>query len=214
MKSYPSVNNVNLAGGAIIVLLILYSINRETYHKLYQKINSLEAKAEAHAEAQAEAHAEAEATPEYSMVNTDNLKMKNMLQPPLMRNYHTDPNGVKMMPINVETRESGGDYQQIGMLYKDSVIDEDKAPGNNTDSNILPLFGKPVYKGSQQWHYYTATDKYNQIKIPLSINNTNCTDDRGCKEIMDTEQVAVPGYNGNFKVQIYKFDSPKYIPYV
>jgi hypothetical protein len=207
MRSYPSVNNVNLTGGAIIILLILYTINRETYHKLYQKINSLEAQAAAQAETQS-------LNAEYSMVNTDDLKMKNMLQPPLMRNYHTDPNGVKMMPINVETRESGGDYQQVGMLYKDTIIDEDKAPGNNTDSNILPLFGKPVYKGSQQWNYYTATDKYNQIKIPLSINNTNCTDDRGCKEIMDTEQIAVPGYNGNFKVQIYKFDSPKYIPYV
>ena len=200
------INHVNLAGSAIIILLIMYSINRESYHKLYQKINSLEAKTEVPVREKEE--------PEYSMVNTDNLKMNNILEPPLMRNYHSDPNGVKKMPINVETRESGGDYQQIGMIYKNSVIDEDKAPGNNTDSNILPLFGKPVYKGSQQWNYYTATDKYNQIKIPLSINSSNCTDDRGCKEIMNDEQVEVPGYNGNFKVQIYKFDSPKYIPYV
>ena len=45
----------------------------------------------------------------------------------------------KAMPINISTRGDGGDYQQVGILYKDSVIDEEKAPGNNTDANVLPL---------------------------------------------------------------------------
>ena len=35
-------------------------------------------------------------------------------------------------------------------------------PGSNNDSYITPLFGKPLYKGSQKWLYYT---NYNNIKI-------------------------------------------------
>ena len=151
--------------------------------------------------------------------NSDKSRVEEILEPPLSRNYYHDPDGVKMipkkaMPINISTRGDGGDYQQVGILYKDSVIDEEKAPGNNTDANVLPLFGKPVYRGASRYNYYTATDKYHQVKVPITLNNTDCTDDRGCDEISNNDVVPVPGYNANFKAQIYKFDKPRYIPYV
>ena len=102
------------------------------------------------------------------------MALKNPLMPPLSRNYRHDLYGTRTIPkgsvpINIETRGSGGDYQQIGILYKDSVIDEEKAPGNNTDANVLPLFGKPVYRGASRYNYYTATDKYNQVNVPIII---------------------------------------------
>ena len=36
-----------------------------------------------------------------------------------------EPPAMKRMPINIETRPSGGEYQQIGILTKESIVDED-----------------------------------------------------------------------------------------
>jgi hypothetical protein len=122
-------------------------------------------------------------------------------------------NGV---PINVETRGPSGDFQQIGMLSKKAVTDSSgtNTPGNNSETVILPLFGKPTYRGSNNWLYYAASDKFNQVKIPINKNSKDCTDDQGCQEINDGETINIPSYNGDFDVKIYKFDKPRYIPYV
>jgi hypothetical protein len=224
-KGMICINNTHFIGGGIIALLVFYMVNRESYHQLYQKINDVKMdQIELNNKVQEPIQVNTQnnnSNLEQEMVfyNSDKVKMDEILEPPLSRNYYHDPNGIKMipkkaMPINIKTRGDGGDYQQIGILYKDSVIDEEKAPGNNTDANVLPLFGKPVYRGASRYNYYTATDKYNQIKVPIKINNNDCTDERGCDEINNDDMIPVPGYNANFKAQIYKLDSPRYIPYV
>lgn len=222
-KGMICINNIHFIGGGIIALLVFYMVNRESYHQLYQKINDVKMDQMAiNQNIKEESNIQIKyQSPEEEMMfyNSDKEKIEDILQPPLSRNYHHDPDGIKMipkkaMPINIKTRGDGGDYQQIGILYKDSVIDEEKAPGNNTDANVLPLFGKPVYRGSNRYNYYTATDKYNQVKVPIKINQSDCMDERGCDEINNDDVVPVPGYNANFKAQIYKLDSPRYIPYV
>ena len=223
-KGMICINNSHFIGGGIIALLVFYMVNREAYYQLYQKINDVTVRQNAQVQASVNNNQATNNRPipqEEEMVfyNSDKSRVEEILEPPLSRNYYHDPDGVKMipkkaMPINISTRGDGGDYQQVGILYKDSVIDEEKAPGNNTDANVLPLFGKPVYRGASRYNYYTATDKYHQVKVPLTLNNTDCTDDRGCDEISNDDVVPVPGYNANFKAQIYKFDKPRYIPYV
>ena len=84
--------------------------------------------------------------------------------------------------------------------------------GNNDESTILSLYGKPTYIGSRHYNYYTISKE--GVKIPLTYKNTNCTDDRGCEEIYDGEELAIPEYNGTFKTTIYKNESPRYIPYI
>jgi len=148
------------------------------------------------------------------IVNRDLDVLTNPLIPPLKRNYHLDTPSIGRLPINIETRESGGEYQQVGTLYKTTNIDNgfDK-PGNNDKTVILQLFGKPIYKASSNWYYY-VTDK-NNFKIPLNINNRNCSDTHnGCSEINNNDEINIEQYNGSFKVQILKFDAPKYIPYI
>ena len=154
-------------------------------------------------------------------VDRDQIALNDRLYPPFSRNHYHDETGImkvppeqKGMPINIETRGSGGDFQQIGILYKDSIANDDQVPGNNTDSNVLPLYGKQTYRGSNRWLYYTETDKYHPVKIPISIGGEDCTDDRGCSEIDNNHSITVPSYNGTFKAKIYKFDKPRYIPFV
>ena len=136
--------------------------------------------------------------------NHDRRVISNPLYPPLQRG----------ISINEETRESGGDYQQLGILSKNAINDGEGTPGNNTDSVVLPLYGKPTYRGSNKWLYYTETDKLHPVKIPVTYKNKDCTDDYGCDEIYDGDNVVIPSYNGDFKVKIYKMNKPRYIPYV
>ena len=118
------------------------------------------------------------------------------------------------IPINVPTRGYSGGYQQVGMLYKESVQSESINPGNNSNVAILPLYGRPVHPGSNKWSYYTASDKYNMIKIPFSHKGRQCDNEYGCEEIYDDDLIDVPAYNGQFRAKIYGYDKPRYIPYL
>jgi hypothetical protein len=133
----------------------------------------------------------------------------NPLLPP-ERSY-TNTYGI---PINIPSRGPFQTYQQVGILSKDEIADPNKIPGNNNDSNILPLFGRPTYSGSNRWNYYTTSDKFQAVKLPINIEGRKCTDDLGCDELRDGDMVTIPSYNGRFRVEIYDFDKPRYIPFV
>jgi hypothetical protein len=133
----------------------------------------------------------------------------NPLLPP-ERSY-TNTYGI---PINIPSRGPFQAYQQVGILSKDEIANPDKIPGNNNDSNMLPLFGRPTYAGSNRWNYYTTSDKFQSVKLPINIDNRKCTDDLGCDELRDGDMVTIPSYNGRFRVEIYDFDKPRYIPFV
>ena len=165
------INNTNAIGMIAVFLIVIYVINKENYKSLYEKVNFLQNRQNNHAQGMIMA-------PEQSDYNMEVIK--NPLYPPLKRNYHLEhevdnlqnrlnlnmntrksaterqehvmetPNA-KGLPINIETRGSGGDFQQMGMLYKNNISDDSKAPGNNTDNNVLPLYGKPTYRGSNKF---------------------------------------------------------------
>lgn len=120
-------------------------------------------------------------------------------------------NGV---PVNIQTRGYTGGFQQIGMLYKDDITDDGKTIGSGTDTTILPLYGRPTDTNRNKWNYYTSSDKFNMVKIPISHNNKDCNNEYGCEEIYSDDTVSVPAYNGEFKATIYEYDKPRYIPYL
>ena len=104
------------------------------------------------------------------------------------------------IPINTPTRGFSADYQQIGVL--------------TGGDKILPLYGKPTWNGSSKWLYYTATDKFNMIKLPVRNKSKDCTQEYGCDQLDNKDKVEVPAYNQEFEVSIYNLDYPRYIPYV
>jgi hypothetical protein len=106
------------------------------------------------------------------------------------------------IPINTPTRGEQPEIQQVGIL---------------TDGNekIIPLYGRPTWRGSNKWIYYTSTDKFNFVKLPVhDLNGKNCTEEYGCTEFSDKDQVDVPAYNKTFSVTTYAADAPRYIPYL
>lgn len=212
-------DQTNLIGFFVILLLFVTLLNRESSNQLKMQIQLLDSKLQHTYASQNKASNTIQNEKDTVIVDMDKQRFENPLLPPLSRNMYTQKHGLEEvskrgLPINIKTRGDGGDYQQVGILYKDDISNNEKAPGNNTDSNILPLFGKPTYDGSSQWNYYTASDKNHQIKIPLQLESSDCTDERGCKEIYNGDSIQIPAYNGNFTAKIYKLNSPRYIPYV
>ena len=96
--------------------------------------------------------------------------------------------------INIPTRGIPDDFQSIGVI--------------SIDDKILPIYGRRF--DSDRWNYYTRTDTYNPVPIPIYIGKRDCMD-VGCKEIMTGEEVEVMNKHG--KVNIYKY-GPKYIGFI
>ena len=114
--------------------------------------------------------------------------------------------------VNIATRGPTPKITQIGILSK-MTHSNDSGPGSDPEAHILPLLGRRTYNRSNKWVYYTATDKYNQVRIPISHNGRDCGGEYGCDEIMDGDSITIPELNGSFKAKVYENTSLHYIPY-
>lgn len=111
------------------------------------------------------------------------------------------------VPINIPTRGYSEGYQQVGALIQEGN-------GNDDNKKILPLYGMPTYPGSRQWLYYTGSDNYSAVKLPIENHGKDCQSDYGCSEIYDGDSIKVTGYSSDFKVNLYKLDKPRYLPFI
>jgi hypothetical protein len=127
---------------------------------------------------------------------------------PDLRGYPTRA-GLGAVPINAQTRGIPETYQQIGVIT---------APGGTSMSatpnrTILPLFGRALDSARNKWNYYTRTDGMNPVQVPVQFKKRNCDDEYGCDEILDGDSVGVPIMGESFTANIYKYSTPRYIPY-
>tara|TARA_B100001123_G_scaffold395610_1_gene477292 strand:+ start:785 stop:1477 length:693 start_codon:yes stop_codon:yes gene_type:complete len=136
-------------------------------------------------------------------------KIDRKLEPPgvvyepdryMPRRYVQSP--VRGVPINIRTRGSPTQYQQMGILTNTSNPDD-----------VRPLYGRQTYRGSNQWNYYSSLDSNLSTKIPIFKATNKCTDERGCQEINDGDNVTI----GNISATQYTFtkysnDDYRYIP--
>jgi hypothetical protein len=107
--------------------------------------------------------------------------------------------GIASIPINIPTQGLPESFQSVGVI--------------NVDDKILPLYGRRTAGGGgDRWNYYTRTDTYNPVPIPVRFQKRDCMDDVGCNEILSGEEIKVEVMNKPGKTSMYKFDGPKYIP--
>tara|TARA_Y100000817_G_C16862364_1_gene546418 strand:- start:318 stop:821 length:504 start_codon:yes stop_codon:yes gene_type:complete len=107
----------------------------------------------------------------------------------------------KQMAINVPTRGEPPEYQQVGII---------KGEG---DENIKPLYGRQTYRGSNQWNYFTSLDSHLATKIPVYLGDSDCTDERGCKELNKDDTLSMGEQGPEYTASIYGTVAPRYIPY-
>lgn len=108
--------------------------------------------------------------------------------------------------IGIRTRGEPPPTQQVGMLISKPLTSEGEPV-------MLPLFGNPINGRSDRWEYYAAADKQHLWRIPIEVNNRDCTDENvGCVEVYNGDAVTVPSYDGkDFKASIYKKKGLRYL---
>jgi len=102
------------------------------------------------------------------------------------------------LPINIPTQGLPESFQSVGVIQ--------------AGDQILPLYGRRTLRGSDRWNYYTRTDTYNPVPLPVHFQRRDCMDDVGCQEILSGETVKIDALHKEGKTSIYRFDGPKYIP--
>ena len=105
--------------------------------------------------------------------------------------------GIASIPINIPTQGLPESFQSVGVV--------------RVEDKILPLYGRRTTGGSDRWNYYTRTDTYNPVPIPINFQRRQCMDDVGCQEILSGDEVKVDVMNKMGKTSIYRYDGPKYI---
>lgn len=142
--------------------------------------------------------------PSFSFSNITNDILLNPYSAPLRDDRyfnHTDGGGIRGIPINIQTNAIDTTYRQVGILTR-----------NNSSEMILPLMGRPLFTSRDKWNFYTISDK--NIKLPVSFKNKSCTNEYGCDNLYNGDNVYVDGLNDTFKVTMYDNNVMKYIPFL
>jgi len=96
--------------------------------------------------------------------------------------------------LNIPTRGLAPDYKPMGTLKK-------------ADGSYLPLYGRPTSR-SDRFNYYTRTDTYNPVPLPLEYKKRDCMDDVGCNELSSGDDIRVRGDQNALKVSLYNTEIP------
>ena len=108
------------------------------------------------------------------------------------------PGPAPQVPFGMATQGPPAQYQSYGFI-------------TTSDGQTLPLYGRRTTNRSDRFNYYTRTDTYNPIPIPIRYKGRDCQDSIGCDELFDNEEVwAINGKHG--QVKIYQFGGPTYSP--
>jgi len=102
--------------------------------------------------------------------------------------------------INVGTRGLAGVYQQLGIV--------------KTSGGLYPLYGRRINSSSDFYNYYTRTDTYNPLPLPIEYKKRDCQDTNGCYELYTGDTVSIIPTSESGVVTIYRSKSLTYIPNV
>jgi len=138
------------------------------------------------------------------IVNTEVIESRFTRSPQPLRDWMNGPEfpprgGIASIPINIPTQGLPESFQSIGNL--------------NVDGKMLPLYGRRTMRGSSdRWNYYTRTDTFNPVPIPLRSRGRDCMDDIGCQELFSGDSVTLDGAGETGILRIFRYDGPKYVP--
>ena len=109
--------------------------------------------------------------------------------------------GIATIPINIPTQGLPEQFQSIGNIRVDGT------------EKMLPLYGRRTATGNGTWwNYYTRTDTFNPVPLPIRYQKRDCMNDTGCNELYSGEHVRLEGTGETGRVTVFRYDGPKYIP--
>lgn len=95
------------------------------------------------------------------------------------------------LPFNIPTQGIPESYQSMGIV-------------KTGEGKLLPLYGRRSMSSRDRYNYYTRTDTYNPIPIPVLIKGRDCQDQVGCPELYDGDKVKLSATNETGEVTIYR----------
>jgi len=95
--------------------------------------------------------------------------------------------------------------QQVGLLTSAPAVE-----GGNP--LILPLYGRLAEGRTDRYQYFSAGDTSgNMWRVPIKVDDRNCEDDHGCRELQEGDDATIPIYAGRvFTSTLYKQEAPRY----
>ena len=93
--------------------------------------------------------------------------------------------------FNIPTQGIPESYQSMGIV-------------KTGDGKLLPLYGRRSIGSRERYNYYTRTDSYNPIPIPVTIKGRDCQDQVGCPELYDGDRVKLSATDETGEVTIYR----------
>jgi hypothetical protein len=94
-------------------------------------------------------------------------------------------------PFNIPTQGVPESYQSMGIV---------KTP----DGKLLPLYGRRSISSRERYNYYSRTDSYNPLPIPVHMQGRDCQDQVGCPELFNGDRVQIPSLDQSGEVTIYR----------
>ena len=94
-------------------------------------------------------------------------------------------------PFNIPTQGVAEEYQSMGVV-------------KTQEGKLLPLFGRRCISSKQRYNYYTRTDSYNPLPLPIEMQGRDCQDQVGCPELFNGDRVKISTINEDGHVTIYK----------
>lgn len=108
------------------------------------------------------------------------------------RDWNTSPDISRVSTgFNVPTQGLPQEYQSMGLVKM-------------ADGKLLPLFGRRSISSRERYNYYTRTDSYNPLPLPIEIQGRDCQDQVGCPELFNGDKVKLSATNESGEVTIYK----------
>jgi hypothetical protein len=115
--------------------------------------------------------------------------------PEAERNWNTGPDLNRIpsasAPFNIPTQGLPESYQSMGIV---------KTP----DGKLLPLYGRRSISSRERYNYYTRTDTYNPVPIPVQMQGRDCQDQVGCPELYNGDSVKLAATGETGEVTIYR----------
>jgi|TARA_B110000114_G_C15061659_1_gene385634 hypothetical protein len=183
--------NVSFAFVLITLFVVAYLFYKQTNHDANHYIN------ESH-------HMLLNRKPIYER-STVNYPHSNLPKDVLLNPY-TPPLSDQRFAINTPTNIGAVDtnYRQIGILTQLNKTSKDM---------ILSLLGRPVFKNRELWQYYTISNQFNSVKLPISVGGKSASSEYGVRQIYSGDTIFVEGYDSAFRATIYDNDVIRYIPF-
>lgn len=94
-------------------------------------------------------------------------------------------------PFNIPTQGVPESYQSMGIV-------------KTGDGKLLPLYGRRSISSRERYNYYTRTDTYNPIPIPVHMQGRDCQDQVGCPELFNGDRVKLSALGETGEVTIYR----------